>query len=506
MSEATWAGTVAGSEVVFVDVRLEVNGELVHHESRAESFVLRLHEGHAVKVFPNPTVVCAEPREISGRFGDLVDDPLAQAVLDAAPGDHVEVRLVGLVVRGGDRIVVGGFGLEKDVPGDGYRDSGTRRVVEIDIGSIAAGDDPSVLPSLVEEEPRPEAPPPEPQPRHGFGIGAALVATVAGIGVLAFTVFRQGTAALPGPSAAAPWVIGIGLASYGIFVARRRRWMPELRAMGRDHDGEGMTFHVFAWILFFSWIFVAAAAFAWFSSDHSADLQVVRGSLALAFVMPLVFAAVVWWSERKDVGLAARLLRVPPLESLGNKKFGWFEGRLLGEIKRHRSYTLDSARMRVDRVHASGRVTTKEHRTSSYSWNEWFAAPEHLRVQTDAGEVVVRTRGGLFASARRSLEGSAGEVRSVHRTPDSSATSRDDDMYVERGLVGDRVLVIGRVQKEGDEITFVARGPESLALYAVPPNRSPRAALRAALLWHVATIGALVSLSALGAWVLWRLP
>lgn len=70
--------------------------------------MLETEAGERVEVTLRPDWVLRHAVERRASFGALIEDPLALEVLDHAPGDHVEVKLRGVVLGPGDRVTVAG--------------------------------------------------------------------------------------------------------------------------------------------------------------------------------------------------------------------------------------------------------------------------------------------------------------------------------------------------------------------------------------------------------------
>ncbi|HEX5063788.1 MAG TPA: hypothetical protein VFV99_30625 [Kofleriaceae bacterium] len=149
----TVVGVIEGDGPVLAATTLEIE-EARHERKHGNRFVLRLDDERRVTVAATGklAVVPAKPRR--GTWRDVASDPRAALFADVAPGDHVDVKLLGWVLVPGQRVVVRGTVADEELSGGGPREAAVAQPSVIDSKRVAivTTDDAAAISLLDEEE------------------------------------------------------------------------------------------------------------------------------------------------------------------------------------------------------------------------------------------------------------------------------------------------------------------------------------------------------------------
>lgn len=371
-TEGTLVGIVRqvegqSSEVaVLSDVRLSIDGEEEQRVKVLPAFELDTSEGERVAVDPERGELLPQ-REVEGRFGDLLGDPLAQAVLDVAPGDHVRVALRGAIVHAGDRVGI-----------EGTIRTGAEKPTRITARTLAVGPEAEALlhaaaiarteALAAKPEPKPEAKAkPEPTPSSMMpSLGLAVVLAAAGICTL-------GASAGLEPYQTATRLCGLTLAALGVFVWRRRRWLPSLEPLGPPASGSGLHWRVVLWVGLGATVLVfggGAAAFGAVStSTNSTDLFIGSVGPFVLASFPLVLFGALVHRDGSSMRRALLMLRAKPLKAdAPSGTFGALQGTSDESIQVVWSYASTTTESRTERRAADGTIEVSDSTSTSFSW------------------------------------------------------------------------------------------------------------------------------------------
>jgi hypothetical protein len=478
-------GRVMGEGVQLRSSKLTIGEAVFTERSKPGSLSVALEDGTEVVVrFHAPTLGPVE--ELRDRWEALMDHPLAEPFEDDAPGPHVKVTLEGVVVRGGDALVLEGE-VERQTKTDGYRGSEESAITAIHPVLIGVGEDADAW--LDDQDERaelqealegqgevkaieePEPPDSSTLPTTWPAVGLALGTIAAGVGLGAWLLglgYHVSRYLLFG--------LGLQLVISTSFVLARRRPLPWVKAVGHRNQGRGLPWAAQGAgpALFLGWVVVLLG---WLGVGIEAASYAV-GATMLVGLSGLVLAFVLWWLRRAD----ARALRL----LLGAKAAA-------GEGWGRREGTLASGRIRWDRTHDRRSSTTTQTYTDSEGRSQtrqvtsvWYEF--HETVDADPLEVEM-----------------AGERISVDADGAVWGTTEvevDDELKLSgRAREGDSLAVVGRL-KEG---AVRKAGPESLFLFSTRGGSAVGAARRG--LWmHRLAIGTLALLGTLGMVVGWINP
>lgn len=481
---------------VLSDVRLMVDGEDQQRVKTLLPFELETDTGACLWVDAGRVELWPQ-REVDGRFGDLLDDPLAQAVIDVAPGDHVRVTLRGAFVHAGDRVHV-----EGTIGGDaGAPTHIAARALAVGPGAeallrAAAMARSEALEAKAKSKPEAKALPQTSPPSSGPGLGLAVV-------LGATSIVAMAASGMLAPFDTVARLCGLILAAAALFVWRRRRWLPSLEPLGPPVSGSGLRWRVGPWIGLGMVVLVfagSAAAFGTVStSEHSADVFFGwAGPYALASFPLVLFGALVY-SDAASMRRAILMLRAKPLTTdAANGRFGAFEGTSDEDVRVTWSYAMTTTESRTERRAEDGTLETSHSTSTSFAWKRHAARARRCTVSIGSDLLDVDLEGALFGADRRALEypSKAQYLPGGHRTSSSSSQTVAHATLTEWMTPGDSVFVVGRVKREDGRIRLAAAGEESLFAFSAPTDA--RAVLRSHVMANAISLGSLVGLSAAG--------
>ncbi len=474
------------------DVRMSIDGEDERHIRTPSWFELETDAGERVRVDMTGAELLPR-REIDGRYGDLLEDPLAIAVLDVAPGDHVRVTLEGAVVHSGTRVHVDGrIRTESEVP--------TRMTA----AAVATGPEAEMLlhdwgvarNETPEPEPEPESKPkPKPDPfpvSSGPGLGLAVILGALG----ALGIVAGGTWA---PYDDAARLGGLNLLAAAIFVWRRRRWLSPLESFGRSESGTGLHWRVGPWIAMSVIVVLFAGGMTAFgavsSSTNSTDVFLSSAGPIVLASFPLVLLGALVYSDGTPMKRALRMLRT---ERLGpdapNGAFGSVQGTVDQTLQVTWNYAMTTTESRTERRGEDGTIEVSHSTSTSFKWMRSTSGTRTCTLSFGDALVEVELEGALFGAGRRELvfPSKTQYLPGGHRTSSSSSETVAYATLTESTAPGDDLLLVGRIRREGDRIRIAAAGEESLFAFGAPADA--RATLRSQIL---ASAGALVTLGGL---------
>lgn len=489
----TITGVVRGpGGPVALDVTLEAKKKTHRAEPVRSTFVLETDEGEVEIRTSEDTELVPEEKQ-SGTWGSLASSPLARAVRDRAPGDHVKVSLRGVVVASGDRVTVRGEVVDRE-RSDAYRGGPTGRVTVLQATLIGCGDDGAEVIAERDREAakraseaveRPAAPRPKKEPSPPLALDTAVVLGVAGVALVG--VMGSMVAVDAGPRWVRPLALTLGIAALtlAIFTWRRRRWLPVFRE-SRKSRGQGLPWAVSGFAFTYEATLAIGLGLTLF---QLLGAGLASGAVLMALVPCVGTLVAAIWLAVVDRGSARvlRLLLTSRRAGARDGSWGLYEGTLReGSLSATRRFVSRSSTRTESYKDSSGNMQTREVTRSWYEWNESSGGTSAGALELANGvRVSLDLRGATWASTSREV------------------TLGDEPSYREDAKSGHRVLVLGRITQEGDALAIRATGPESLVLLATGEHDAPRAA--ALRLWaaHWTGVIALVAIALVGGAVGW---
>lgn len=417
-------------------------------------------------------------------FDSLLDSELALPFLEHAPADDAAVRIHGTRIEPGAAVVARGTVDYDAASGDGYRDANpvpsSMEVQALAIGADArAAIEQVPLPrsAVVEERPRvnPAAmqlPPaaPRSEPREvplTLPIGILAAGVLAALGGVAALVVGD----LDAPGAATA-IVGVHLLVIGLFVWRRRRFLPEPRTPTEDLTGLGKRT---ALGIRYGTLFFVSTALAGLCAGLLWD-EAFRSQTPLAFALTALVSLVsltclvgLAVRERRAFARLGKILAAPA--RVEPNRWAALDGEVVG------------GGYRRERTHEARRDTYED--VEGRTWNRrWYVYRDS--VEGDTLEVSlpgrqrarVRLADGLIATAR---------------------ITEDGDVLTEAIELGDVVRVVGRPAPSDDGWEVASTGDGTLYVFASPSGSAAGAIRRARALHVLGLIAlALMTLTALG--------
>lgn len=427
---------------------------------RPGSFVLGGPDPIEIRVTEQTELGPAE-KLADAAWAELEEHPLV-ADFDEPPGGHVETVLRGVVIDEGERICVAGR-VERSTATDGYRGANDAVVRAIDARWIGVGS--GAVDWIVQEAERAAPVEPEPKPERTPGeqpslLPAQVLVVMAVIGFFAAVVLWTRT-----PIAAAILGYALVFGSLGLFVWRRRRFLPRmLPPFGTEPlrpgqiQGPRSSFHLLWGVGNAGVPVTLLGGFLLIAPSLMTAVEDPRSSVfvfAIVLLVILVQLGFVVVRERRDARLLGVLAKAKPADGDG---WGLREGEVVsGGVRRWRTHTREESTSTESYTDDDGRQQTRE------VTRRWYHGVEHggagtLGVRIGAREIQVDVReGALWATTRRSIR----ELR-----------------LDETVKPGDRVLLLGRLEGERTKLG----GPESLLLFA--DESDARRALKQARMHH----------------------
>lgn len=465
----TIEGTAAGP---YFELSMTV-GKATHVARSDTPLALSLPQGDLVALELGAARLAPNVDE-SGTFGELLAEGLAAPFVDRAPGDHVRVRIRGLRVDAGTRLVVKGRVERVAAPGSGYRDAGESLPHVVEARFVAAGDGAEdALSEAARAAERARVKETKKKTRRkrkrrrkardeGPSLLLARVYAALSLG-LAVAGIASGEVARGGAFGALSMYCG----AVAIFAAARARFLPDLRSSKEDTEGSGKrtTFGgVLTVVLMIvtPGVTVFAGLIANASEVEQGQLEALAAVFGTVGVVALVLALPLAITQRRAFVRLWRLARARP--SMAPGSFGAMDGRLVeGNVRRTRTHEFHRAEYEGDklRAHAFWTYTDRLH-------------PQRLTIALDSGEtLIVQPKGGVFA-AEQSIERGRRLIEEIR--------------------VGDAVRVVGRPVAVQGAWEVRSTGPDSLFVFG-SRRRSGRAAAVRALSLHALGIAGLCAIA-----------
>ncbi|MBX3258080.1 MAG: hypothetical protein KF782_00060 [Labilithrix sp.] len=435
----------------------------VHRLRSADTLLVRRADGATVLLDMTDAEVVDDVDE-EGDFSTLLRSGLAVPFIAYAPAHDVPARIHGLRIERGAQVAVLGRIDRGFEPGRAYRDAGDAVTRSVAVRLVAAGV--GARAALTAKVSAARAVPSvslRSTATEGSRIPLLLPAAMSALGACA--ALAGGALYLGAARAASAdtlFALGLQLSAAGIYIAKRRRFLPDLRRPGEDESGAGMR----------TGLGLARAL----PIGLTTALVVVLGASAsiaaawgLASVSTLGLALALLVEERRAWRRLWDVARAPPVHVAG--ELGAMDGRVTrGTCSRTREHTIH----RDSYEDSDGRSRTRV----SYTYRDTVRTDTLVVALDDGGALDVHTHWGALAAEDTRMP-----------TPMS---------LVETIGPGDRVRVVGRPSGEAGAWRLEGAGASPLAVFGSRTRRARAAAWRALVL-HALTLVALLTIAVLGA-------
>lgn len=111
-----FAGQVLGNGTILHDATFMVGGERSDESNVPCSFHVRAENGSTIRVDVSDSATLGPRLVLHGRWSEIANAPLSRPFASAAPGNHVKVKLSGVVITAGDEVAVEGELVSSDPP------------------------------------------------------------------------------------------------------------------------------------------------------------------------------------------------------------------------------------------------------------------------------------------------------------------------------------------------------------------------------------------------------